>query len=75
LWNEFKVNSTLDIKDSDEHCLHLWFRHASFPGSQGCWLFPSQTLSFAFLIILKAPCFISSNNFRQNLMLIHCSKN
>jgi hypothetical protein len=22
LWNEFKVNSTLDIEESDEHCLH-----------------------------------------------------
>jgi hypothetical protein len=23
LWNEFKVNNTLDIEESDEHCLHL----------------------------------------------------
>jgi hypothetical protein len=23
LWNEFKVNNTLDIQESDEHCLHL----------------------------------------------------
>jgi adenosyl cobinamide kinase/adenosyl cobinamide phosphate guanylyltransferase len=23
LWNEFKVNNTLDIKESNEHCLHL----------------------------------------------------
>jgi hypothetical protein len=23
LWNEFKVNNTLDIYESDEHCLHV----------------------------------------------------
>jgi hypothetical protein len=23
LWNEYKVNSTLDTEESDEHCLHL----------------------------------------------------
>jgi hypothetical protein len=23
LWNEFKVNNTFDIKESDHHCLHL----------------------------------------------------
>jgi hypothetical protein len=23
LWNEFKVNNTLDIEESDEHFLHL----------------------------------------------------
>jgi hypothetical protein len=28
LWNEFKVNNILDIKESEGHCLHLWFRHA-----------------------------------------------
>jgi len=35
----------------------------------------SITSSFAFRIILKVPCFIYSNNFTQNLMLIHCFKN
>jgi hypothetical protein len=30
LWNEFTVKSTLDIKESDEQCLYLWFRHQSF---------------------------------------------
>jgi hypothetical protein len=25
LWNEFKVNNTLDIKQSDEQCLHYDF--------------------------------------------------
>jgi hypothetical protein len=29
LWDKFKVNSTLDIEENDEHCLHLWFQHAS----------------------------------------------
>jgi hypothetical protein len=29
LWNEFKVNNILDIKDTDEHFLHLPFQHAS----------------------------------------------
>jgi hypothetical protein len=33
LWNEFKVNNTLDIEKIDDHYLHLWFRHASFFGS------------------------------------------
>jgi hypothetical protein len=23
LWNEFKVNSTLDIEECDKHCVHL----------------------------------------------------
>jgi hypothetical protein len=23
LWNEFKVDNTLDIEGSDEHCLHF----------------------------------------------------
>jgi hypothetical protein len=42
------------------------------------WLFPLQILSFAFGIIMKALCFIFSNNFpniTQNLMLICCFKN
>jgi hypothetical protein len=53
----------LDIKQTDEHCFHLWFRHASFHGSWGCRLFPLQILSFTFGIILKAKCFISNDNF------------
>jgi len=35
LWNELKMNITLDIDESDEHCLHLSFRHASFVESRG----------------------------------------
>jgi hypothetical protein len=29
LWHELKVNSTLDIKESDEYCFLLWFQHVS----------------------------------------------
>jgi len=28
LWDEDEVKGTLDMEESDEHCLHLWFRHA-----------------------------------------------
>jgi len=34
--NELKMNSTLDIKENDEHCLHLWFWHANFCGLWRC---------------------------------------
>jgi hypothetical protein len=73
LWNEFRVNSTLNIEESDERYLHLLFQHAVFfffffggGGSRGCWVFTFYTLSFAFRIILKGPCFICSDNFTQN---------
>jgi hypothetical protein len=64
----------LDIKERDEHYLHLWSWHADFLRSLGCQLFPLGTLLFAFRFTLEAPCFISSDNFTQNLMLSHCSK-
>jgi len=60
LCNVFKVNNTLDIEENEEHCFHLWFWHVNFLGLWVCWLFPFQTLSFAYRIILKAPCFISN---------------
>jgi hypothetical protein len=30
LWNEFEANNTLDIGESDEHCLHLCFDMRAF---------------------------------------------
>jgi hypothetical protein len=70
LWNEFKLNNNrIDIEESYEHFLHLWFQHLSFLGSWWCRLFPFQTLPFAFKIILKAPCFASSDSFCQNIVI------
>jgi hypothetical protein len=43
-WNEFEVNNTLDIEESDKNCLRVWFRHVSFHGSCGCPLVPLQIL-------------------------------
>jgi hypothetical protein len=65
---------TTDVEENDEHFLHLWFGHAIFLGSWGCWMFPLETLSLAFGIILNAPCVISGVNVTANLMLIRCSK-
>jgi hypothetical protein len=44
----------------------LWFRHGSFVGSSGCLLFPLQN-SFALGIILKAQCFIYTDNVGRNV--------
>jgi hypothetical protein len=62
-WNEFKVNNILDIEESDEHCLHLLFRHLTFLVSCCVVLFLLEPLSFTLGIILKASLFISSDNF------------
>jgi hypothetical protein len=74
-WNELKVKNTLHIEESDDDYLHFQFQHASFLGSSECRLFPFQTLSFSFGMILKSPYFTSSDNFTQHLVLIRCSKN
>jgi len=57
---------------------HFWFWHASHLGLWACRLFPLQTLSFAFGITFKEPCFISSDNFpdfTRCIMLTRCYKN
>jgi hypothetical protein len=69
LYTKFKESSTLDVEESDEHFLHLWFRHAISVRSWVCHLFTSQTLLFALGIILKAPCFISSDFVLQKLLI------
>jgi hypothetical protein len=68
LWTEFKVN-TLDIKESDEHHLYLWFWDMSFLRWWDCFLFTLKTL-LAFGILLKAP-FITSNTFLDYSLILH----
>jgi hypothetical protein len=39
----------LNIEESDEHCLHLWFRQVNFVESWRCRLFPLQSSVICFL--------------------------
>jgi hypothetical protein len=81
LWIEFKVKIILDVEGSDEHYLHLWFRHANFLGSWACLVFPLQNFvvcsrghvkNTAFY--LQWSFFAFFPNFIHNLMF-RCSKN
>jgi hypothetical protein len=62
LWNELKVNNTLDTVESDD-------RHVSFLGSRGCKLFSICFHDRGESTVFHLP------TFTQNLMLFHCSKN
>jgi len=75
-WNEFKVNNTIDINESDEHCLCDLACELS-------WVMGMPAVSIANFVVHFQDHIESTAqvllafflNFRQNLMLIHCSKN
>ena len=61
------------VKKCDEHHFDLGLEHSDLLWSWWSWRLPLETLPFRLGIVLKNPCFISSNDLAKKLRLfINC---